>query len=137
MSGDMSDNSELTIYYHFVRELAAWRSQFIEFATRLRQEVACKDVVSEIDVRMYESGLAIELFVDAELHSGSAIADWIDVTPEARSSWHVSTFIGRMEGQEQVPVRTTDEDAGSLAELTAAIDRSLALFIATDPTVAL
>lgn len=124
--------------YRFASEMGAWRSRMIEIAISLRNESFCTSVCTGMDIRQYESGLMIELFVDAELTTGSAITYSIDIEPHENGPWRIEATIRRMKGDEQLKMRTVEEgDVNSAAELTGIVERVIRVFESTDPSMAL
>jgi hypothetical protein len=139
MTNSLPDSSApLQSLYDFIVALAGWRSELIDIAVQHRADPMCESVRTGIDIRAYQPQLIIELFVDAELASGSGLTFWIDIVPSVVGAWHVTSSIKRMEGVDQVPVRTIEDlDVGSLPELTEVLRNSLDVFARTDLSIAL
>lgn len=124
--------------YQFASEIGMWRSKMIDIAVTLRNQSICRSVRTGLDIRMYESGLMIELFVDTELATGAAITYWIDIVPNEFGPWRVEASIRRMSGDEQLKMRSVEErDVQSVSELTSLVDQIIDVFRTTDPSVAL
>ena len=130
----MTGNADLSKAYEFCREVGGWREQMIALSIQLRDDAIASEVKSGLEIRRYESGLAIELFVDVDLVSGSAITLWIDLRPDASDCWDCESSILTMRGSEQQVVKKIEEsDASSLTALSEFVRRSLAIFAKADP----
>ena len=138
MNSLRDNNAPLEALYDVIAALGAWREALIEIAVRLRSDPICESVRSGMDIRGYDAQLMIELFVDTELASGSALTFWIDIVPSALGPWHVTSSIRRMAGTDQVPIRTVeDTDVSSLRALNEVLEKSLETFSRTDLSIAL
>lgn len=102
--------------------LAVLSEQLVEHAAELRARPEVVHVARGVDVRMYESGPVLELYVDAELRNGRALTWWIDLHPE-EASLVVSTRVLRMRDSDQeVVLSFSREDAQDGASLAAILE---------------
>jgi len=124
-------------YLAFVELLAGWRQECLQFASELAEAALVASVETGIDLRHYETGLTIEMFVDVELATGNAITFWVDIGPRFDSPWAVHSFVRRMAGAEQVGVIEIEDCSAKIVEdVDKAVRRSLKAFRQIDPSVA-
>ena len=102
--------------------LAVLNERLVEHAVALRARPEVARVARGVDVRMYESGPVVELYVDAELRNGRALTWWVDLRPE-KESLAVSTRVLRMRDSDQeVVLSFSREDAEDVASLAAILE---------------
>jgi len=134
----MLPDNRLAIATDILTAAAGWREQSLQLAARLRDDPVVREVTSGLDVRAYTSGVVLELFIDAELTTGTAITFWIDVIPQAEERWRITSEVRGMRGTEQELLRPVqDADVVTFSQVDQIVTRSLEMFATLDPSIAL
>lgn len=75
--------------------LARVRSQVDAFARRLRSRPDLGNVLADVDCQLFESGLIVSAWIEAEIEPGAVLTWWMDLVPkdvgwalDGRLSWN-------------------------------------------------
>lgn len=108
--GSMDPDREMSGAQRFLQAVAMGNEQLAEFARNLRSQAIVRRVTRGIDIRAYESGTVLEIYIDAEFETGEGVTWWLDARP-VDDGWVVESRvqINRGEYQETIvdfPSRT-------------------------------
>jgi len=104
-----------------LRAIAMAHERLNALAEKMRTSRTVTTTRSEVDVRDYDSGLCVEIYLDAEMSNGEALTWWMDLTWNAHS-WVATASLRRTDDSGQTAIRkSTPRPCRNVSEVVEAL----------------